>query len=268
MKTFLGHIPTSLIALVFIISTSCGTSNPDPVELDLDLISSTTVNGYTVNLLSYNSLEQGANELYWQIEKDHSPVDISSFVIVPMMTSETIQQSTPYSNPIEFKENKAYHFCSVVFTTPTNESNSWVIDFEITTKNNETISSSFSVEVAPSWRVKSIQAKDKDIYFIIWDKPKTPVLGVHYLDLLVHKKESSLSYPMVSNGNIEIYPYRNLGSGNIHNTNFADPVSRGMGRYKGYINYDVTGQWITSVKLTAADDTLSSVYFTYRVNSQ
>lgn len=266
MKQSMKATLLSIIAILFLFYNACKTSNSDdPLELDLVPIQNIVVDGYTVSLFSYETLEEGTNELFWTVEENNDPVQLQSFSITPRVGQGSIEHSCPYDDPILFEQNKSYYHCNIVFNQAGNDTNPWFIDFDFTTKSNEHVTGTLTLDVTPSWRVKSVSSYDGHVYYITWDKPRRPVVGINGLEVLVHKRSNQTLFPPVGNATLEINPYKNLGNGQRHTTNFGNPVRDRNGRYKGYINFDETGSWITSLKLKAEGDTLNAVFFRYDV---
>lgn len=266
LKSF-GRI-AAVVALVFA-AVSCNTTSNDP-ESDLNLIpvNSVTVDGYKISLFAEKTLETGANELFWKIEQDGEVVHPQSFSITPMMDMGEMMHSTPFDQPATLQENDQYMQNMAVFIMPGGEMGSWFVEFELETQTGETISGSVPIDVVSSWRLTSVKDSQNRIYFITWYAPDKPVSGNNELTFLVHTRNTMMDFPPVSDAEMVVYPYMDMGGGSGHSTDFTPPVATGNGFYEGDINYSMSGVWTTSVELTIGDETLPEVVFEYSVQAK
>lgn len=260
---------TAFALLIFTLSSCDVTNSSDPEpELDLVTIGSVTSDGYTISLESESTLETGANQLYWKVERDGDLVTPESITITPMMDMGSIMHSTPYQQPEVAPEDSRYFSNMAVFIMASGSMGSWSIGFEITLPNQEILTGGIPVEVENSWRLTSVRDDNDKIYFITWLHPRQPVTGNNTLGFMVHTRESMMNFPPVENAELEIYPYMDMGGGSGHSTEFTSPEAEGSGYYEGSINYSMSGTWTTSVTLTAGDVTLPEVIFEYSVQAQ
>jgi hypothetical protein len=258
-----------ILTLIVFIGISCDSSNSSDPELDVMPINSVTVDGVTVSLFSDKELETGTNDLYWKVEEGNSNVAVKSFSIMPMMDMGQMQHSTPHTDPVAFEENDSYFHNMAAFIMPSGEMGSWDISFEIETQTGEMINGNMPVEIASSWKLTSVRDTDDNIYFISWMSPQKPVSGNNDLKFMVHTRETMMSFPAVSDAELIIYPYMDMGGGSGHSTEFTVPEAMGDGIYEGDINYSMSGTWTTSVQIiTAQNDTLPEVVFEYSVQAK
>ncbi|MDR9417850.1 FixH family protein [Gracilimonas sp.] len=260
---------TAMAVLVFT-ATSCNTTNDSDPTLDLMPINSVTVDGYTVSLESDNELETGSNDLYWKIEQDGNMITPQSITINPMMdmVEMNMMHSTPFEQPQTAEEDDRYFKNMAVFIMPSGMGN-WTVNFEITLQNDEVISGEMPIEVNSSWRLTSVQHEQSgDVYFITWHSPNKPVVGENDLTFLVHTRASMMNFPAVSDIEMDVYPYMDMGGGSGHSTDYATPTATGNGAYEGSINYSMSGTWTTSVELIVENDTLPEVVFEYSVQAE
>ena len=251
------------ILLVFI---SCKTTDSyEPIELDLIPINSVEVDGFSVQLYSFRNLEVGSNDLFWQVEKDNSLVEIRTIDVTPRMNDGAMMQSCPSDNPAMYEENRSYQHNHTIFTQAGTDINPWFLHFDLTTKTNEHLVGSIPVDVSPSWRIKTLTAADHHVYYVTWNLPKVPVLGINWLEFLVHKKESMSTFTPITDATLTIDPFIRSTSGVVHSPKYVNPASFHDGTYKGYIDFDETGKWRTNLKFGFDGDTLSGTYFEYDV---
>lgn len=268
MKSILKQSQILVLAGLFIAFNACSTSSSDEEDLTLTSINSVVIDGYTVKLSALDKLETGDNYLFWELEKEGKSIDIETMTVTPMMDMGTMKHAAPFKTPKRYRERNKYFEGMIVFSMPSGDMGSWVINFTITTKDGQTIEGSIDVEITSSWRFTSVRDKDKNVYLITWSRPSVPTMGNNKLNIMVHTKESMMSFPAVSDAEVIIYPFMDMGSGEGHSTNFTAPVSKGNGLYEGSINYSMSGTWTTSVQLVVANDTLPEVIFEYTVKAK
>ena len=267
-KLFIYGQKLAIVTFVLFFVASCSSSDNSDTSLDLQPINSVTVDGYSISLESDRELETGSNTLYWKVEKDGKSVDIESISITPMMDMMTMEHSTPVEQPVVNPQDSEYFYNMAVFIMPSGEMGTWSISFDIVTKNDVTISGDISVDIASSWRLTSVKDENDKIYFITWMTPEEPVMGNNDLRYLVHTRETMMNFPAVSDVELIIYPYMDMGGGSGHSTDFNAPVAKGDGMYEGSINYSMSGVWTTSVHIVAENDTLPKVTFEYSVKAK
>ena len=269
--TFLRWAGT-LIAFVLLVFTlsSCDVTNSSDSEPELDLVTigSATSENYIISLESESTLETGANQIYWKVERDGDLITPESISITPMMDMGDMMHSTPFQQPEVTSGDDRYFSGQAVFIMASGMMGSWSIEFEITLPNQDVLTGEIPVEVDASWRLTSVRDENDKIYFITWLHPRKPVTGNNTLGFMVHTRESMMSFPPVEDAELEIYPYMDMGGGSGHSTEFTTPEADDEGYYEGSINYSMSGTWTTSVTLTAGGITLPEVMFEYSVQAQ
>ncbi len=268
MKLFKQSLKAILIILFTFFSFNCNSTDSTP-KPDFNLIKSAEVDGYTVELFSESPFITGANTLYWTIKKDGKAVDLRTLEITPMMDMGMMQHSTPFTQPEESSEFPTYYRNYATFIMASGEMGSWSINFTFTTMTDEEISGSVDISVDSSWHLTSVKDANDQMYFICWNSPKNPVNGSNDVTFMLYKRESMMSFPMIADASISIYPYMDMGSGQGHSTSFTDPVSTPEGKYMGNITYSMSGTWTTTVSVvTAQNDSLPDIVFEYKVQAK
>jgi len=263
IQTMFGRLMA--VAVLLFVAASCDTTDNNDPELDLIPVNSVTVDGYTVSLESPKELEIGANYLYWKIKQGDNTITPQTFTITPMMDMATMSHSTPFEQPSADLLDDSYLSNLAVFIMPSGDMGSWTINFEFITQSGSEISGEMPVNVNSSWKIMNTEDDNGKKYFVTWFEPQRPMSGNNDLTFLVHTRETMMSFPAVSNAELVVFPYMDMGGGTGHSTPFTPPVSAGNGFYEGDINYSMSGLWTTTVELVVANDTLPEIVFEYSV---
>ncbi|MBO6534593.1 MAG: FixH family protein [Balneolaceae bacterium] len=268
MKLFKQSLKAIACTLFVIYSFNCDSTEVTS-EPDFNLINTTEVEGYTVQLFSESNFITGGNTLYWSIKKDGKTAELRSFSVTPMMDMGMMQHSTPYTQPKAYDEFPAYYTNDATFIMPSGEMGTWDIKFTMVTMADEEISGSIDITVDSSWHLTSVKDSNDQMYFISWNTPRNPTSGSNDIVIMLYKRETMMSFPMVADADVSIYPYMDMGSGQGHSTSFTDPVATADGAYMGNITYNMSGTWTTTVSvITAQNDTLPDVVFEYNVQAK
>ena len=258
----------SIVSLLTIVAVSCDSTNNNDPELEADLISTATINGYTVELFADTELHSGYNNLYWKISKDGKAVDIAQISAMPVMHMTMMSHSCPYTEPEMMDEFPDYYQSSANFIMPSGEMGYWEVELEFVTSDNVSVGGTVAIEVEPSWMITSAPSSDGNTYFITWYAPEDPATGNQDLAFMIHRRENMMSFPAVTNAELSVYPYMDMGGGSGHSTPFETPVATGLGMYEGSINYSMSGTWTTQVRVITGTDSTTAVTFEYSVKAQ
>ncbi len=268
MTHFKQSLKAIAIALFVSILYNCD-STQSTTEPDFDLIGSTQIDGYTVELFSTETFITGGNTVYWSIKKDGKSIDLRSFQITPMMDMGMMMHSTPFTEPVLHNEFPSYYTNDATFIMASGEMGSWSIRINFITMNEEEYSGTIDIRVDSSWHLTSVKGSDDQMYFICWNSPKAPKNGSNDVSFMLYKRESMMSFPMLTDASITIYPYMDMGSGQGHSTSYTEPEVNAEGKYMSNITYSMSGTWTTTVSIvTAQNDTLPDVVFEYNVQAK
>jgi hypothetical protein len=220
----------------------------DKDTIDNDLIVELYANTETI--------EMGYTPLYVKI-KDLSGNAVENAMVsfMPMMDMGTMQHSSPLEQPV-FNSSSKYYEGMVVYTMASS-AGSWELDVMA---NGESASFDINVMMNPTNTkyVGSYNGTDGEKYIVTLVRPFKWSVGMNDVSFMVHKKESMMSFPTVSDFTIAMDPQMtSMGHGSPNN---VSPVSKGNGYYKGKVNYTMTGDWRLNLDLIKAGDTIVNAY--------
>ena len=247
---------------------SCSkTEEPIPVDPFQDMTkissSSTGFDGYKMDVYMNEDPFVGFNNVYVSVYDSVSgeyPTDWTiSFapIMTMMMNGTTMKHSCPIEQPMYDLELKAYAGAAV-FIMPTTDMGFWTF-----TINYENAMGGGSLSFTPSVVEKSNPAMVSFIsefdsttkFFVALIEPSKPDVGINDFEIGIYTKETMMSFPASNDLTVHIVPEMpSMDHGSPEN---VDPISIGNGRYKGSVNFTMTGLW--RVHMTIDDQNLNTV---------
>ena len=233
------------------------TGEPTPTTEYKLLKKDTTDNDLIVELYSKTeTIEMGYIPLYLKIRDiSGSAVENALVLFMPMMDMGMMQHSSPVEQPV-FNSDSDYYEGMVVFTMASSMG-SWNLSVNV---NGEDASFTINVLENPTGTkyVGSYNGTDGEKYIVSIVRPFEWSVGMNDVSIMVHKNQSMMSFPAVSDLIIAMDPQMtSMGHGSPNN---VSPVSVGNGYYDGQVNYTMTGDWRLNLDLIKAGDTIVNSY--------
>lgn len=225
------------------------TTNPTEETVYL-IATSTTMNNETVELYALTSqLATGYTKLFAGVKDSlGNAVDNATVTYMPMMDMGTMQHSCPLEQPV-FNSSKSLYEGMVVFTMAST-AGTWTLDVNV---NGNPASFTLTVNDSPTKVVGSYMGTDGSAYIVSLVKPVDWTVGMNGLNIMIHKKETMMSFPADDSLTVTLDPEMvSMGHGSPNN---ISPVSTGNGYYAGEVNFTMTGDWRLHLEL-ARDTTL------------
>jgi hypothetical protein len=227
-------------------TTTNPTPTPDPWE-DYYKIGEVAASGTGLSVILYMDEEpfMGYNYVYAVVKDDVTDEEVTSATIVyePLMDMGNMVHSSPVEQPQWDADKKAFKG-AVVFIMPS-ANGTWTIDVDVTntaTNTTGTATFPFTVIDKPETRLISFisQSDNKKVFVALLD-PRNPEVGMNDYHLAVYTKANMMSFPPISDLQIEIDPEMpTMGHGSPNNVN---PSALGYGHYMGEVNFTMTGYW-------------------------
>lgn len=164
--------------------------------------------------------------------------------LTPMMDMGMMKHTTPFEDPESEEAVNHVFFCNVTFIM-SSMGGSWSLSIKVhnhAVDKEGTITFPITVAEPKLPRVKSfISAADGTKFFVAYRQPDQPKVGINDMELMVYRKESMMSFPADSSLSIHLTPEMpSMGHGSPNN---VDPIHLGKGRYRGKVNFTMTGAW-------------------------
>ena len=224
--------------------------NPAPTDSGLIMIGEATLSGTNAKAMVYTDkmFETGYNTIYIKMVDtlDEKPLD-GTLETMPMMEMGTMKHSAPHENRTSTMEN-GYYKTIVYFIMP-GEATQWTLNFNFT-NNTETGMGSLGVKVVsskPARVISTIMPLDDSAKAFITLIDKGWEEGLNNFELVLHQRETMMSFPAIEDYTIEVEPEMpTMGHGSLNNVN---PVHTSNGHYKGKINLSMSGLWLIHLKI-------------------
>lgn len=228
---------------------SCKKESPEPVESNLIKLAETTIsdNRKIILFADQAQLTVGYNLIYIHVENASGEIDKQASVeITPLMDMHTMQHSSPVEQPV-YVPSKELYVGAVVFTMPSGEMGAWKLTVEV---DGHPVDLAVAIADVPAGTkpVGSFVGTDGTSYTLALIQPRAPKIGVNDLDILVSARTDMHHFTPVDELEVTFEPEMpSMGHGSPNN---VDPTGIGNGRYKGKVNFTMTGDWRLYFSLT------------------
>lgn len=242
----------TLVAACLVIVTACTTSNPTQPEPNTPdthkLVASGAVGTLTVNLYADTSLTAGYNPVFVRATLDGKPIE-GYVTIGTTMDMGTMTHSCPIVQPNQTPDSAGFFHGAIVFTMP-GTSNEWTVHVNVinpTTGTTTTVS--VGVDVSGSSLVKTV--KSGSVKTIIAMLPQSWKVGKNDIEFAIFRGTDPM-YPALDSATVTMVPSMpSMGHGSYGNIN---PVQQENKRYRGVVNYSMTGDWKIDLSIATTDD--------------
>jgi hypothetical protein len=222
--------------------------------------------GYAANtkvtVFALDTLRVGYDSLYIQFADSTSQTILQTMevTVTPMMYMTTMSHSSPVEQCVMPGAINNLFPCAAVFTMPSNAMEPWKLKVGfVDTIRHVNGSVEIPVTILNSSMVNILTAPDSTRYFVTMRSMASPKVGANACEFLVHKRQSMMSFPAVTDVLLEMTPdMPSMGHGSPGN---VDPTHISMGHYKGTVNFTMTGEWRITLLLKKGTTTLGSAVF-------
>lgn len=250
------HILQIFLVLSFaVLLFSCQkdiTPLPDPILSYLKFASATSANSsFNLELSAKDSLFVGYNNVFFKVtnKTDGKAITLATIALHPLMDMVTFKHACPNVNPSTNANSDGFFQGVIVFSMP-GTNGSWTVDVDITA-DGQTETAHLVIDkvnaTTPVRKMVVIDTLKTSVPFIITKYPISLIIpkiwkvGINPFEITIHKMESMMSFPAVTDLTVEITPEMpSMGHGSPNNVN---PVHVSNGHYAGNVNFTMTGDW-------------------------
>lgn len=235
------------------IFSSCRKDTPaQPFDVDKVKIAELAKDNLSVTLWSDQAtLKTGYNKIYVSIsDPQGNEIKDATLTYAPLMEMMAMDKkhSSPSEQPAYNSDLRLYEG-AVVFTMASSDMGSWQLNLTL-----NGVQWTFPLTVGESNQKQTgvYTGNDGNTYWLTLLPPAEWQVGLNDLELLIHQQVSMMEFTPVDGFTIEFEPEMpSMDHGSPNNVN---PVSTGNGRYKGKVNYTMTGDWRLNFRLIKGDD--------------
>lgn len=252
-----------LIASMSLISCTKEEDDPapvpkkSPVEGKVLIFESTSTEAEVdVKVYADEALFTGYNRLYVMIYKTGTSTVIDDAHVtfeteMTMMVGHS--HSSPIENPTDETPEDGLFSGAAVFVMPSEGNGSWTLKVHVHNHHNNLegmVESQVTVVSPTEEKMYSfISDVDSSMIFVSLVEPVSPEVGLNDFEIVIHHRETGMSWPFVAGLMVEIEPEMpTMGHGSPGNVN---PVYTSIGHYKGIVNFTMPGLW--RVHITVKD---------------
>lgn len=208
------------------------------------IASGNTANGESVELFALDqTITNGYTQFFAKV-KDASGQIMSNanVTFMPMMDMGTMQHSAPVVQPVFNSGTNTY--AGVVVFQMSSMGGTWTLDVNV---DGSPVTFDLTVAESATKVVGVYTGTDGVNYVVSLARPVDWTVGMNDLKLMIHKKETMMSWPAVEDLDVILDPEMpSMGHGSPNN---VSPIHTGNGYYEGEVNFTMTGDWRLHLKL-------------------
>lgn len=249
----------TIILLFALFIISCDEQSNNEISLD-ELVQGEKIVASDLELTIYSrdSLHVGYNEIFFDLLKSGDRLQPASISMMPIMHMESMSHSSPVWQP-NLKRDSEFELFKGAFiaTMPSGIMGRWELKFSVQeTPESEAIEIIVPIYAKATTQVKTFVGPDEARYILTWIAPNAPKVGENELRVALHKRQTMMSFPAVTDASIAIEPW--MPSMDHGSANNVHPTYNGNGEYVGKVNFNMTGDW--EVRFTIEKDN-AAFYF-------
>ena len=243
------------ILLFAVISTACEKDNTNDINVPqkVKITESQFSNGLKITLWAdQQELTVGYNPIYISLSNASGTVTGKTVHIHPEMDMHSMSHSSPVEQP-QYNSISGLYAGAVVFTMHSGEMGSWKL---IATVDGQSTTLNITINNPPAGnkKVTSFTGEDGKAYTLSLVEPSTPKIGLNDLEILINRRIDMDTFPTEEGLTIEFEPdMPSMGHGSPNNVH---PVGTGKGRYKGKVNFTMTGEWRLQFTIKRGEDVI------------
>lgn len=253
----------TLVVACLVIVSACTTNNPTQPEPHTPnshkLIASGTVGTLTVELYADTTLIAGYNPVFVRATLDGKPIE-GYVTIGTTMDMGTMTHSCPIVQPNQTPDSAGLFHGAIVFTMPGTASE-WMVHVNVVNAITETTTTvNVGVDVSGSSLVKTVKTgSEKTIIALL---PQSWKVGKNDIEFAIFRGTDPL-YPTLDSATITMVPSMpSMGHGSYGN---ISPVQLENKRYRGVVNYSMTGDWLIDLSVNDKDGNTVTTAFNVTV---
>ncbi len=209
----------------------------------------------SINLMAPDSLRMGASILWVEAAVDGVPVSDGDFRVLSKWAAGARTVSSPLGAVKLVRTDRPGRFEGApLFIAPHGKEGDWQLEITYAA-GGESGEAVLPVEIQ-----SSIWVQYADGYYVSWVRPVHPVTGLDVIEFALHRLVDEQFLPL-EDARIDLFPWMNMGAGQGHSTPYEAPVHVHHGRYRGSVNFIMSGGWEMTVFIQRAGAVQDTVYF-------
>ena len=230
-----------------------------PEERGNVLVGEAETSGVRVALFIDKGAHTGYNRLRVRLSDATSEAAIGEarVTFAPRYTREGEAWEVPFEDPTSTQaDDEGFFEGAAFFLPPESEAGQFALDVAFDA-GGRSGAVTFPLDVRESlWMQRVETAAGR--YFVSWVHPERPAVGENVFEVTLHR-ETEGGYAPLTSAALDLYPYMDMGGGDGHSTPYEATVHAGEGRYRGTVDFIMSGGWDMTVYVRregAATDTV------------
>jgi len=197
----------------------------------------------------YNNLYVTALDSASNQQKTDATFNIKPMMTMTMASGMVMKHSSPFEEANASAKKDGLTPAAAVFSMPSSNSGFW--QMEVTLNNNKKAIISVTVKEPKESRLILVRSvPDNTTYMVSLLPNPNYKIGANDFELLISKRVNGMTFTPVNDFSVEITPEMpDMNHGSPNNVN---PVFTKNGRYKGKVNFTMTGYWKVNLKIKDA----------------
>ncbi len=213
-------------------------TDPDDTSMELGILEDGSL---LIRLTASDSLRTGINTLWAEVTADHSPVSDADLTLLPQWIAAERTIVPPIdAGKLAITDTPGRFIGTPLFVQPQDERGVWQLQiiYAAGGKSGEAV---LPVQIKPSLWVQYTGE-----YYVSWIQPVRPETGLDEIEFGLHRLTDDGFMPL-EDATLDLYPWMDMGAGQGHSTPYEAPVYMRDGRYRGSVNFIMSGGWDMTV---------------------
>ncbi len=212
----------------------------DPVETSVEL--GVLEDGrLAMRLIASDSLHTGINTIWVETTVDQSPVYDADLALSPQWIAAGRTIGSPISaGKLTITDTPGRFGSTPLFIQPHGEEGHWQLQITYTA-GGESGEAFLPVQIKPS-----VWVQYTGEYYVSWVLPLRPETGLDEIEFALHRLTDEGFMPL-EDATLDLYPWMDMGAGQGHSTPYEAPIHVRNGRYRGAVNFIMSGGWDMTV---------------------
>ena len=227
-------------------------TDPEDTSVELGVLEDGPL---AIRLTASDSLRIGINTISAEVKVGQAPVLQADVTLSPQWIAAGRTIVSPLdAGELEITDTPGRFVGAPLFVQPQDEKGVWQLQITYAA-SGESGEAVLPVQIKPSLWVQYTGE-----YYVSWILPVRPETGLDEIELGLHRLTDEGFIPL-EDATLDLYPWMDMGAGQGHSTPYEAPVHMREGRYRGSVNFIMSGGWDMTVFIQRPGMPLDTIDF-------